>query len=125
MRPRTPLTAQAVIGDRFSLIMEANARHGDTIIKKGAEVQGRVRWIETGTCPSRCFVVAIELLSVTTADGSSHLLYCSLRQVAPDLKVKLGISQGAQTVTQQAYGMQGALVYRSGLPKFRVSARSS
>jgi hypothetical protein len=27
MRFRTPLTARAVIGDRFSLIMEANARH--------------------------------------------------------------------------------------------------
>ena len=69
-------------------------------------MHGRVRWIETTTCPSQCFVVAIELLSVTTTGGTSHPLYASLRQVAPESKVKLGISRGTQTVTEQAFGMQ-------------------
>lgn len=66
MRVATPLSERSTVGDRFTLVMEADARsHGDTIIGKGAQVQGRVRWIETTTCPARCLAGAIEPLSVT------------------------------------------------------------
>jgi hypothetical protein len=107
MRLSTPLTARAAVGERFSLIMEANARsHGDTIIEKGAKAMGRVRWIEATTCPSRCFVVAIELLSVTTTDGTSHPVYASLRQVTPESKAKLGIANVAQRQTTLPFGGQ-------------------
>ncbi len=107
MRLGTPLTERSGIGERFTLIMEEDARdHGDTIIVKGAKVQARVRWIETTSCPARCFVVAIELLSVTTPDGTSHPVYASLRQVTPEPKVRLGIAKVTQTLTEPPFGMQ-------------------
>jgi hypothetical protein len=87
----TPLTERAAIGDRLSLVMESDARsHGETIIEKGTQVMARVRSIEGATCSTPCFVVALELLSVTTKDGSSHPLYAKLRQVTPEPRVKLG-----------------------------------
>jgi hypothetical protein len=107
MRLETPLTESSAVGERFTLIMDADARdHGNTIVAKGAKVQARVRWIETTTCPARCFVVAIELLSVTTPDGASHPVYASLRQVTPEPKVRLGIAKVAQTLTELPFGMQ-------------------
>jgi hypothetical protein len=101
-----PLTGHSAVGERVSLRMEADARsHGDTIVGKGAKVQGRVRWIETTTCPAPCLVVAIELLSVTTTDGASHPVYASLHQVTPESKVKLVISKVTQTLTGEVFGI--------------------
>jgi hypothetical protein len=106
MRVDTPLTERSTAGERVSLTMETDVRSGDTTIAKGATVQGRVRRIETTTCPARRLVVAIELLSVATADGTSHPVYASLRQVAPESKVRLGISKDAQTLSEMPFGMQ-------------------
>jgi hypothetical protein len=106
-RLERPLTSASAIGERFSLVMEADARsRGGTVIAKGAKVEGRVRWIEASTCPAPCLVVAVELLSATAADGNSHPLYASLRQAAPESKVKLAVSQVARTLTELPFGLR-------------------
>jgi len=107
MRFGTPITARSAVGERLSLVMQADARsHGDKIIGKGAQVQARVRWIKTGACPAPCLAVAIELLSVTTTDGASHPVYASLSQAIPESKVKLNITKVAPTQADLAFGAQ-------------------
>lgn len=107
MRAAAPLTEHSSIGQRVALIMDEDARsRDDTIIPKGAEVQGRVRWIESSTCPARCLVVAIELLSVTAADGIAHPVYASLREVTPPSKVGLSVATDRRTLTEMPFGLQ-------------------
>ncbi len=69
-------------------------------------MQGRVRWLEASTCPSPCLAVAIELLSVTTADGNAHPVYASLHQVSPESKVRLDIAKVTQTITELPSGLR-------------------
>ena len=107
LRLGSPLNARTAVGERFSLIMEAETRsHGDTIIAKGAKVEGRVRWIESTECPSPCLALAIELLSVTTPDGTSRPVYASLRQVTPESKVSLDVTAAARKRTTLPFGRQ-------------------
>ena len=107
LRLRTRFTAHTAIGERFSATVDADVRsHGKTIVKKGAEVSGRVRWIEATKCPMPCLAVAIELLEVMGAEGTSYPVYASLRQVEPESEVTLDITRVSQKDETMAFGGQ-------------------
>jgi len=107
LRLRTPITAHTAIGERFSATVDADVRsHGKTIVKKGAAVSGRVRWIETTKCPMPCLAVAIELLEVMGAEGTNDPVYASLRQVEPESEVTLDVSRASQKDETMAFGGQ-------------------
>jgi hypothetical protein len=105
LRLGTPLSAHSAIGERFSATVDADIRsRGKMIIQKGAAVNGRVRWIETTVCPQTCLVVGIELLTVVDAEGASHPVYASLRQVEPAARVKIDITRVDQTQEALPFG---------------------
>jgi hypothetical protein len=105
LRLGTPLSAHSAIGERFSATVDADIRsHGKTIVKKGAAVNGRVRWIETTVCPQACLIVGVELLTVVDAEGASRPVYATLRQVEPESKVKIDITRVDQTTEALPFG---------------------
>jgi hypothetical protein len=107
LRLRTPLTDHTLIGERFSATMDSDIRsHGKTIVQKGAEVSGRVRWLQATTCPSPCLAVAIELLTVMGADGATHPVYASLSRVEPESRVRIDVTSVSQTEETLPFGGQ-------------------
>ncbi len=110
VRLRTPITAHTAVGERFSATADAEIRsHGKTIVQKGAEVSGRVRWIEATTCPAPCLAVAIELLEVAGAKGIRYPVYASLRQVEPESEVTIDVTRVSQKQEAIGFGWQRLL----------------
>ena len=105
MRLAEPINAHTAAGQRIALIMEAGASsHGDLMVAKSARVEARVRWIETTACPEPCLLVALELLSVTAADGTARPVYARLDTVRPESKVALKVSSERHTSTEGPFG---------------------
>jgi hypothetical protein len=107
LRLQTPLSTHSAMGERFSATVDSDIRsHGKTIIQKGAEMRGRVRWLEVTNGPSPCLAVAIELLTVKSADGTSHPVYASLLHVEPESRVQMDVTRMSETQETMPFGGQ-------------------
>ena len=119
LRLASPLTAHSAVGERFSATVDMPIRsRGAIIVPKGAAVRGRVRRIETASCPSPCLTLAVELLTVQGADGEAHPVYASLQRVDPESKVSKDIDRVTESVESLfAGGIQRTAVQSIRLPE--------